>query len=765
MRRDFWILNFLCALINAQSCKRPVAIGTTMVENTLALKSPRKNVSVRVTQFLYALSVRKSLRCAPAQILNGHSLLSWFMTRPRKITQHCRKIIRQRYQRADSESVLSSSDSDDALGPDDAVEIMNDFPEGSIFRSVDEALMWVESAHCHSRAPYHGDSRRNRFRKQAEKKRRLESAAQGMKITSFFGIQNPGVNGLGGRAKFESNCLEQNVAPVNQPVVQLSVEDAIERLRIATRNTPNVQQQRQLLSGTNGWEFMCLLAIRQYFQRLLHNNGKIRVSEEIAKFLFPERNAVHHGRLIRQWADHYLHSGSLPERRQGRFVKIRSLIQDDDVQRILRTYIRSESENVLTSCTLALWVKENLHLKLNLASPVSISEKTAQRWLKILGLKYGKYRPGLYADGHERPDVVRYRHEFLERFEQYEKRMFQYEGDFMEKVILPSMGRAELPIVLVTHDESCFSSHDGRDFVWLDENNHPIRPKGDGRSIMVSAFLCECHGILKLNEEQKRQSPEVPADSTVIIKPGSNAEGYWKNADLVKQLVDKAFPIFKILHPNCQGLFMFDNSQNHHAKPPDALSVNILNLKDGGKNPRPMRNGWYIGNNGERVIQIMYSSEYGLRGMKSLLIERGLWPQQGLTRDQARNVLSSQPDFMEQREWLDETVTSAGFLIDFYPKYHCEFNFIEMFWGAAKSFVRSRCNYDFNHLVQVVPVALNSVSLAKIRRFARKSYRYMDAYRVRGSDGNSLTSKQIEYAVKRYRQHRKIPLRILNELE
>ena len=31
---------------------------------------------------------------------------------------------------------------------------------------------------------------------------------------------------------------------------------------------------------------------------------------------------------------------------------------------------------------------------------------------------------------------------------------------------------------------------------------------------------------------------------------------------------------------------MFDNSQNHHAKPSDALSVNILNLKDGGKNPR-----------------------------------------------------------------------------------------------------------------------------------------------------------------------------------
>ena len=111
---------------------------------------------------------------------------------------------------------------------------------------------------------------------------------------------------------------------------------------------------------------MCLLAVREYLQRLQQENGKIRVSEEIARFLFPDRNLVHQGRLIRHWADHYLHSGSMPERRQGRFVKIRSLIQDDDVQRILRIYIRSESENVLTSCTLALWVKENLHQNTNL---------------------------------------------------------------------------------------------------------------------------------------------------------------------------------------------------------------------------------------------------------------------------------------------------------------------------------------------------------------------------------------------------------------
>jgi hypothetical protein len=58
--------------------------------------------------------------------------------------------------------------------------------------------------------------------------------------------------------------------------------------------------------------------------------------------------------------------------------------------------------------------------------------------------------------------------------------MIQYESDFMENVILPLLGPGERSLVLVTHDESYFPSHDGHDFVWLDENNTRIRPKDDG---------------------------------------------------------------------------------------------------------------------------------------------------------------------------------------------------------------------------------------------------------------------------------------------
>jgi len=43
-----------------------------------------------------------------------------------------------------------------------------------------------------------------------------------------------------------------------------------------------------------------------------------------------------------------------------------------------------------------------------------------------------------------------------------------------------------------------------------------------------------------------------------------------------------------------------------------------------------------------------------------------------------------QPDFVSQKSELKELIESRGHLCDFYPKYHCELNFIEQYWGAAK---------------------------------------------------------------------------------
>jgi hypothetical protein len=119
--------------------------------------------------------------------------------------------------------------------------------------------------------------------------------------------------------------------------------------------------------------------------------------------------------------------------------------------------------------------------------------------------------------------------------------MIQYVGDFMKTSIAAELENGERTLILVTHDESCFGSNDGWSYCWIDENNRQIRPKGNGRSVMVSAFLCECHGVLKLSEELQAQHQDIPADSTAFLKPGANCEGYWKNNDLDDQAKERLF--------------------------------------------------------------------------------------------------------------------------------------------------------------------------------------------------------------------------------
>lgn len=146
------------------------------------------------------------------------------------------------------------------------------------------------------------------------------------------------------------------------------------------------------------------------------------------------------------------------------------------------------------------------------------------------------------------------------------------------------------------------------------------------------------------------------------------------------------------------------------------------------------------------------------KGLQRILEERGLW-QSSLSAEEARELLKKQPDFAEQPEWLREVVLKSGHLIDYYPKYHCELNWIERFWSVVKDYCRRNCTYSFADLQTTVPRAMDQVPLHQIRRFARGAMRYMDAYR------NKLTAEQAAWATKIYKRHRVIPKDLLQELE
>jgi hypothetical protein len=154
--------------------------------------------------------------------------------------------------------------------------------------------------------------------------------------------------------------------------------------------------------------------------------------------------------------------------------------------------------------------------------------------------------------------VVQYWSEFLKRMADYEKRMIKFSAEQMELEQLPELDNGMLRIVLVTRDKSAFSSHDGRNTMWMGQDAKPSevrRTKLDDFGIHERLSW-----TLKLSATQLTNNPGVSGESLIILRPGKNGDGWWRNSNLVKQLQEKAISIFQILHPDPIGLFMFTKS-------------------------------------------------------------------------------------------------------------------------------------------------------------------------------------------------------------
>ncbi len=125
-----------------------------------------------------------------------------------------------------------------------------------------------------------------------------------------------------------------------------------------------------------------------------------------------------------------------------------------------------------------------------------VSLSTVGRFLYALGYKFTPFKKGMYIDGHERDDVKEYRIKFLSELFQYEKFMEKYSGDDMETVESPVLCLGEKRHVHVVHDVSLFFANDGVSSMRVHPKHPPLRKKGKGKCIMLSEFLCECHGRL-----------------------------------------------------------------------------------------------------------------------------------------------------------------------------------------------------------------------------------------------------------------------------
>jgi hypothetical protein len=210
---------------------------------------------------------------------------------------------------------------------------------------------------------------------------------------------------------------------------------------------------------------------------------------------------------------------------RGKHQKIKSLLGDEDIHQMITEYLWSIGCDVIVK-KFKEYVEQELFPSVGIENKKTISNTTAREWLKHFGWSFRTGKKDIYYDGHERPDVLAYRQEFLAEMLQLEQWMPKPSDDDVMTLIEPVLNEGEKRHILVTHDESIFYANDGKKTFWGPIGHQPLRKKGVGLSLHVSDFLTEVDGRLKFEQDE----------ACVVMKPGANRDGWWKTEDLIMQV-------------------------------------------------------------------------------------------------------------------------------------------------------------------------------------------------------------------------------------
>ena len=237
-----------------------------------------------------------------------------------------------------------------------------------------------------------------------------------------------------------------------------------------------------------------------------------------------------------------------------------SLIFDENFQLDARSFVRSNAckkgEPNLTIADFTAWIERTYGH--------TVGRETARRWLIILGFGQLHHQKGVYFDGHDRPDVVEHRKEFLSKLAELDKKTISFDCP------PPQLPDGERPIIRVVHNESTYYANCDQTYFWGDDETNVIKQKSLGSSLMVSDFVDETIGFLRDDSSEAR----------VILE--TSKDGYFNNDMLLKQ-VKKTVDIFEKVHPEAQGFFLFDNAPSHRKVADDSLNADRMNVGPGGK--------------------------------------------------------------------------------------------------------------------------------------------------------------------------------------
>jgi len=239
------------------------------------------------------------------------------------------------------------------------------------------------------------------------------------------------------------------------------------------------------------------LTTKLYLGQILEGKQKVETSLALAKNVWKKGDYM--ARCIRNWGKEFMETGELKQHQQGAHNKVLSFADDEDFKEKCLIWLRTQKAENRSPSALKRFIEEELFPKMtgNSIAKATIHEETCRRYMCLWGFNYDTHHKGVYMDGHEREDVKQYRREWSAFMMDMEKRMSKFqEEDEVWKEIEPILKQGEKKVVQFTHDECCYYAHDGKKMVWIEKGEQLLRKKGDGKTIMVSGFMCPCHGLL-----------------------------------------------------------------------------------------------------------------------------------------------------------------------------------------------------------------------------------------------------------------------------
>ena len=439
-----------------------------------------------------------------------------------------------------------------------------------------------------------------------------------------------------------------------------------------------------------------------------------------------------------------------------------SILEDEDFAQELLLHLQGIGKYVKAMDIVEYLDRAEVKSRLKLTKTISLS--TAQRWMSHVGYRWSKTPTGQFVDGHERIDVVEYRQAvFLPIWAEMLSRTRIYTIDGNEGAPPPSSTQARR-VVIWNHDESTYYANDRRKIRWVHKSETAVPyAKGEGALLMVADMVSPDYGWLR--------SPDGTECARVLFKAGKAREGYFTCEDILKQ-ASNAMDILEKHYADEDHIMVFDNATTHLKRTDDALSarhmpkfspkhgdkwdgtdwgesrkpknwgveVNVVDESgkpvhgpDGAplKKKVPMGDGKFADGSSQSLYYPEGHRLAGIfKGMGVILEERGyegalkiraecpkFQCEKGAVHCCCRRMLYNEPDFVGVQSLLEIACEARGFRAIFFPKFHCELNFIEQCWGYSKRIYRELpASSKEADLERNVLQALDSVPLVAIRR-------------------------------------------------